>query len=99
MIDSGISARKKAEGRKASTNGEYTLKDHYLEQIEFVPGVKDLLEGATLKEDDEEYNVRSAADFSYAADKYAGDHYRLVGDASGKSFAAVRWKVANDLFL
>lgn len=97
-MDSAISANKKAEGRKASPNGEYTLKEHYLDQIELVPGLKSLLEGATLKEDDEYYHVRSAADFSYAADKYAGDHYRIIGDASGKSFAtAGGWKVINDV--
>jgi len=73
---------KKADGRKASPTGEHTLKDHYLEQMKFVPSLKKLLEGATLKEDDHSYHVRSAADFSYAADKYAGDHYRIVGDAS-----------------
>jgi len=82
VMDSAISAKKKAEGRKASPNGEHSLKDHYLEQIKLVPGLGNLLEGATLKEDDDYYHVRSAADFSYAADKYAGDHYRLIGDAS-----------------
>lgn len=88
-MDSAISAKKKVEGRKASANGEFTLKDHYLEQLELVPGVKKLLGTATLKEDDDYYRVQSAADFSYAADKYAGDHYRLAGDASGKSSATV----------
>lgn len=87
-MDSSISAQKKAEGRKTNSSGDYTLKDHYLDQLKFVPGLKDLLEGASLKEDDEYYHIRSAADFSYAADKYAGDHYRIIGDASGKSSAS-----------
>lgn len=87
MIDSAVSANKKAEGRKANPDRDYTLKDHYLDQIKLVPGLQNLLEGATLKEDDEYYHVRSAADFSYAADKYAGDHYRIIGDASGRSSA------------
>jgi hypothetical protein len=82
-MDSSISPQKKAEGRKTSSNGDYTLRDHYLDQLQFVPGLKDLLEGATLKEDGEYYGIRSAADYSYAADKYAGDHYRIIGDASG----------------
>ncbi|KAF9451401.1 FAD/NAD(P)-binding domain-containing protein [Macrolepiota fuliginosa MF-IS2] len=82
VMDSSISAKKKADGRKASPTGEHTLKDHYLEQMKFVPSMRKLLEGATLKEDGHSYQVRSAADFSYAADKYAGDHYRIVGDAS-----------------
>ncbi len=89
-MDSTISAKKKAEGRKASPNGDYTLKDHYLDQIKLVPGLGNLLEGAALKEDDEYYHVRSAADFSYAADRYAVDHYRLIGDASGKPSVTVK---------
>jgi hypothetical protein len=86
-MDSSISSQKKAEGRGASATGQYSLKDHYLDQLEFVPGLRDLLDGATMKEDNEHYDVRSAADFSYAADKYAGDHYRIIGDASGELFA------------
>ncbi|KAJ3572209.1 hypothetical protein NP233_g3234 [Leucocoprinus birnbaumii] len=82
VMDSSVSAQKKAAGRKASQTGEYSLKDHYLDQIQFVPGLKDLLEGATMKEDSDHYHVRSAADFSYAADKYAGNRYRIIGDAS-----------------
>lgn len=83
-MDSSISAQKKAEGRKATSDGNYTLRDHYLDQIQLVPGLKVLLEEATLKEDGEHYVIRSAADYSYAADKYAGDHYRIIGDASGR---------------
>ncbi|KAF7784177.1 hypothetical protein Agabi119p4_342 [Agaricus bisporus var. burnettii] len=82
VMDSSISAQKKAEGRKATSDGNYTLRDHYLDQIQLVPGLKALLEEATLKEDGEHYVIRSAADYSYAADKYAGDHYRIIGDAS-----------------
>ncbi|KAF9445368.1 FAD/NAD(P)-binding domain-containing protein [Macrolepiota fuliginosa MF-IS2] len=81
VMDSSISAKKKADGRKASPTGEHSLKDHYLEQIKLVPTLKKFLENANLKED-ADHTIRSAADFSYAADRYAGDHYRLVGDAS-----------------
>ncbi|KAF5352704.1 hypothetical protein D9756_005858 [Leucocoprinus leucothites] len=82
VMDSSISSQKKSQGRKASETGEHSLKDHYLDQLQFVPGLQSLLEGATMKEDDQHYHVRSAADFSYAADKYAGDHFRIIGDAS-----------------
>lgn len=84
-MDSSISSSKKAAGKAKSNGNIYSLKDHYLDQLQFVPGLKDLLDGATLKEDGENYMVRSASDFSYAADRYAGDHFRLVGDASGAS--------------
>lgn len=83
-MDSSISASKKSAGRASSADGEYSIKDHYLDQLKFVPGLEALLEGASLKEDGENYFVRSASDFSYAADRYAGDHFRLIGDASGK---------------
>lgn len=43
-----------------------------------VSGLKDLLDDTTLKEDREHYFVRSASDFSYAADRYAGDYFELV---------------------
>jgi hypothetical protein len=85
VMDSSISSSKKADGKAKSGGNAYSLKDHYLDQLQFVPGLKDLLDGAILKEDGENYIVRSASDFSYAADRYAGDHFRLVGDASGAS--------------
>ena len=83
-MDSAISSQKKTEGRKTNDTGGYSLKEYYLDQFQFVPGVRNLLDGATMKEDDEYHHVRSASDFSYAADKYAGDHYRIIGDASGE---------------
>ncbi|TFK44724.1 hypothetical protein BDQ12DRAFT_673465 [Crucibulum laeve] len=82
VMDSSISASKKAAGKVAAQGGEYTLKDHYLDQLQYVPNLKKFLEGAELKEDGDHYRVQSASDFSYAADKYAGDHFRMIGDAS-----------------
>jgi flavine halogenase len=84
-MNSPISVSKKAAGRAKSDDCKYSLKSHYLDQLQFVPGLKDLLDGATLKDDGEDFFVRSASDFSYAADQYAGDHFRLVGDAAGVS--------------
>jgi len=89
-MDSVISSQKKEAGRKASSTGKYSVKEHYLDQLQSVPGVQKLLDGATMKDDDDEYShIRSASDFSYAADKYAGDHYRIIGDASGEYFVSI----------
>ena len=84
-MDSAISAAKKAAGSAASEGKGHTLKDHYLSQLDFVPGLKKFLATASLKEDMDGPTVKSASDYSYAASCYAGDHYRLVGDASGRS--------------
>ncbi|KAG2002536.1 hypothetical protein CC2G_004719 [Coprinopsis cinerea AmutBmut pab1-1] len=75
VMDQEISIKKKAEGRAKNSN--FTLKDHYLEQLELAPGVKDLLGNGTLTDEP----VRSASDYSYSPDRFSGDHFRLVGDA------------------
>ncbi|KAF9265990.1 putative halogenase [Marasmius fiardii PR-910] len=49
---------------------------HYLEQLKLAPGVLRLLEKSTFTG-----VVRSAGDYSYAADRYAGPRFRLAGDA------------------
>lgn len=76
-MDQNISNDKKAAGHAADAN--HSLKDHYLEQLKLVPSLRGLLGDATLKGTP----VKSASDYSYSADRYAGDHYRLVGDAAG----------------
>lgn len=85
VMDMAVSASKKVAATAASQGKGHSLKEHYLSQLDFVPGLKKLLEGASLKEDGEGPAVKAASDFSYAASNYAGDHYRLVGDASGRS--------------
>lgn len=83
VMDSKISASKKAAGAAAAGNGNgHTLQDHYLSQLEFVPKLKKLLGGAELHVDASGPTIQSASDFSYTASRYAGDHFRLVGDAS-----------------
>ncbi|KAF5310508.1 hypothetical protein D9758_018781 [Tetrapyrgos nigripes] len=74
VMDSQVSAAKKVAQKG-------TLRDHYLSQFDLAPALKKLLEDATLVEDGPN-TVKSATDFSYAASDYAGDHFRLVGDAS-----------------
>ncbi|KAJ7875325.1 hypothetical protein B0H14DRAFT_3548922 [Mycena olivaceomarginata] len=85
VMDSKVSAAKKAAGSAAAGDGSsYTLQDHYLAQFAFVPRLKKLLGDAELCVDatGQTATVKSASDFSYTAASYAGDHFRLVGDAS-----------------
>jgi len=85
VMDSKVSASKKVAGSAAAGDGNgYTLQDHYLSQLAFVPKLKKLLGGAELRVDasGQTPTVKSASDFSYTASQYAGDHFRLVGDAS-----------------
>ncbi|KAL0960651.1 hypothetical protein HGRIS_005680 [Hohenbuehelia grisea] len=58
------------------------LKEHYFSQLQLAPNLHMLLGDGVLIEEEQSTCVRSASDFSYAADCYAGDHFRLVGDAS-----------------
>ncbi|KAJ7157844.1 hypothetical protein C8R43DRAFT_1124994 [Mycena crocata] len=84
VMDSKISASKKAAGAAAADGKPYTLQDHYFDQLQFVPRLKKLLGGAELRVDASGQipTVKSASDYSYTAERYAGDHFRLVGDAS-----------------
>lgn len=83
-MDKTISIKKKCQLREEKPD-EYSLKAHYLDQMQFTPGLQELLKNATLKEDTEE-PIKSASDYSYSAASYAGDRYRLVGDAAGSIF-------------
>ncbi|TEB26484.1 FAD/NAD(P)-binding domain-containing protein [Coprinellus micaceus] len=78
VLNQDISNAKKAAGRDASVNGSYSLRDHYLAQFQYLPGLKKLLGTATLAGG----IVKSASDYSYSADGYAGNHFRIIGDAS-----------------
>ena len=66
-----------------------TLSDKYLTFLHLAPGVQALMgDNAKLvtvcDENGEAPAARSASDFSYSADRYAGDGWRIVGDAGGK---------------
>ncbi|TCD66634.1 hypothetical protein EIP91_001101 [Steccherinum ochraceum] len=61
--------------RKAAKPSK-SLKDIYLNQMQSAPGVIELLEKATLVSE-----IKSASDYSYSATSYAGNHYRIAGDA------------------
>lgn len=78
VLHQETSNAKKAAGRDASANGSHSLRDHYLDQLRYLPGLKALLGTASLAGG----VVKSASDYSYSADRYAGDHFRIIGDAS-----------------
>ncbi|KAG9220643.1 hypothetical protein CCMSSC00406_0003742 [Pleurotus cornucopiae] len=61
----------------ATGDGSSTMTSRYLENILLAPGLVDLIgEGKMV-----DGSVKSASDFSYSAPKYAGERYRIVGDA------------------
>ena len=66
----------------------------YLETLELAPGLKKLLGDGKLVDhlgsnDDNRSPVHTASDFSYSADSYAGDGWRVIGDAAGESWEKV----------
>ena len=87
VLEADINTKKKsAASKEASADGKIsTIRDHYLKQLySFAPNISELLEEATLNEGGGDYGVlKSASDFSYSAGAYAGDHFRLIGDAAG----------------
>lgn len=87
VMDMEVTIQKKAALREKNPDA-YSLKAHYLDQMQYAPGVQELLKDATFREDGGEGGVKSASDFSYSANYYAGDHYRLVGDAAGMLFGS-----------
>ncbi|KAJ7877968.1 hypothetical protein B0H14DRAFT_1663687 [Mycena olivaceomarginata] len=56
-----------------------SLTEHYLDQFQFVPGVRELVgDTGTMIPG----STKSAADYSYWASRYSGDHFRIIGDAA-----------------
>lgn len=58
-------------------------EQRYLSALDLAPGVKQLLgpDGVMLRGESESDTVRTASDYSYSASCYAGEYFRLVGDA------------------
>ena len=83
-MDQDTSNLKKRGAQSAS--GVPSLQAHYLQEVHKVPGLMELLEKATLRDSGQPGAIKSASDFSYSASSYAGDHYRIAGDAGGKSW-------------
>lgn len=65
----------KPDGTKPS------LTEHYLEQLQHVPGVRELIgdKGTFIPG-----STKSTSDFSYSATRYSGDHFRIIGDAASE---------------
>jgi len=80
VLDQDTSNRKKKELKSAS--GVSSLEAHYVEEVRKVPGLMNLLGEATLRNPGQPGAVKSTSDFSYSASAYAGDHFRIVGDAA-----------------
>ena len=79
VMNEEINAAKKA-AMKAESGGSKTMTDYYLEQIHLrLPGIEKLLGSATL-----ETEIKLASDYSYSAEKYSGDRFRMAGDAAGQ---------------
>ncbi|KZO98522.1 FAD/NAD(P)-binding domain-containing protein [Calocera viscosa TUFC12733] len=82
VMNQGKSNERKKRATETNGGNPRSLKDHYLDCLKLTPGLCDLIGDAELVDDGVHPVVQAAADFSYAAKSYAGDHYRLVGDAA-----------------
>lgn len=65
------------------------LTQRYLEALDFAPGLKKLLGDGKLVDrfgagDNNPNLIHITSDYSYSADRYAGDGWRVIGDAGGK---------------
>ena len=58
-----------------------TLTARYLSSLTLAPGVVNLITQSGILEGG---SVKSASDFSYSANSYAGPGYRIIGDAGGQ---------------
>ena len=65
-----------------------TAEQRYLKGLDLVPGLKRLLgsKGKMIRGEGELSTVRIASDYSYSASSYAGENYRIVGDAAGRFY-------------
>ncbi|KAF8826951.1 hypothetical protein HHX47_DHR5000557 [Lentinula edodes] len=92
VVVSEKSNRIKKSRIQASSDKDTTVA-HYLEQLKLAPGVLRLLGDATFNG-----LTRSAGDYSYSSksNHYAGNHYRIAGDA-GDLFANVAQRIDPEL--
>ena len=63
-------------------------EQRYLKALDLAPGVNQLLSsnGRMVRGEAELATVRTASDYSYSASSYAGEYFRIVGDAAGKYY-------------
>lgn len=72
----GIVQNQEIATEKKKKMAEPSSKGFYLESLELVPGIKDLLKNAELVSE-----IKSASDWSYSASSYAFPGVRIAGDA------------------
>lgn len=87
VMDKDLAAKKK-NSQDSENHGEKVHR-FYLQELHRAPGVMKLLGNARLRETEGAAPVKTTSDFSYAASSYAGDHYRIAGDAGGMRFYLV----------
>jgi flavine halogenase len=59
--------------------------NRYIDSLELAPGLKSLIGNGTLMsiKGEDENVAHMASDYSYSASKYAGNGWRIIGDAGG----------------
>ncbi|KAL4738166.1 hypothetical protein BDV11DRAFT_206155 [Aspergillus similis] len=72
----GVVQNQEMATEKKRKMAEPSSKGFYLESLEFVPGIKELLANAELISE-----IKSASDWSYSASSYAFPGVRIAGDA------------------
>ncbi|THG96141.1 hypothetical protein EW026_g5637 [Hermanssonia centrifuga] len=79
VMDKDIASRKK---KPYTVEGQdERLHAFYMDELQRAPGVIKLLGEGALQSRPGEKVIKTTGDFSYSAGKYAGDHYRIAGDA------------------
>lgn len=63
-----------------------SLKTHYLAELERAPDIIALIGEGSLIDNKDGLTIRAASDYSYSASYYAGNHFRLAGDAGGEYY-------------
>lgn len=79
MHHTASTEKKKKLNAEGKTPG---LTEHYHDQFQFVPGIRELIgtEGKFIPG-----STKNASDYSYFAQHYSGDHFRIIGDAASES--------------
>lgn len=70
----GIVQNQEIAGVKKREAGSPSSKDFYMQSLELVPGIKELLSKGELVSE-----IRSASDWSYSASSYAMPYARIAG--------------------
>jgi hypothetical protein len=68
----------------------FAAEQRYLKALDLVPGVNRLLgsKGRMVRGEAGLATVRTASDYSYSAPSYAGENFRIVGDAAGEFYCS-----------